>query len=61
VGLRFSKCTGRSVVFFFGGPSWLILQIKGHLKRKPTDLGVVGWFLGGQRSTRVGEIFYRVF
>jgi len=22
-----------------------------------TDLGVVGWFLGGQKSTRAGQIF----
>jgi hypothetical protein len=35
------------------------------LQKKMTDLGVVGWFLGGPKSTRVGpkkcEIFYRVF
>jgi hypothetical protein len=30
---------------------------KGHSKTKLTDLGVVGWFLGGQKSTRAGQIF----
>jgi hypothetical protein len=34
---------------------------KGHSKKKVTDLGVVGWFLGGQKSTRVGQIFVRDF
>jgi hypothetical protein len=34
---------------------------KGHSKKKVTDLGVVGWFLGGQKSTRVGQIFFRDF
>jgi hypothetical protein len=27
------------------------------LKKKVTDLDVVGWFLGGQKSTRVGQFF----
>jgi hypothetical protein len=35
--------------------------VKGHSKKKVTDLGVVGWFLGGQKSTRVGHIFFRDF
>jgi hypothetical protein len=26
-----------------------------------TDLDVVGWFLGGQKSTRVGQVFFRDF
>jgi hypothetical protein len=26
-----------------------------------TDLGVVGWFLGGQKSTRAGQFFFRDF
>jgi hypothetical protein len=34
---------------------------KGHSKRKVTDPYVVGWFLGGQKSTRVGQIFFRDF
>jgi hypothetical protein len=41
---------------------------KGHskLKNKMTGLGVVGWFLGGQKGTRAGQVFvcdffYRVF
>jgi hypothetical protein len=42
------------------------LVVKGHSKKKVTDPYVVGWFLGGQKSTRVGQIFfgdffYRVF
>jgi hypothetical protein len=40
-------------------------SVQGALKKVLTDLGVVGWFLGGQKSTRAGqifcEIFYRVF
>jgi hypothetical protein len=43
----------------------LSFVFEGHSKKKVTDLDVVGWFLGGQKSTRVGqifsEIFYRVF
>jgi hypothetical protein len=31
--------------------------LKGHSKRNPTDPDVVGWFLGGQKSTRVGQFF----
>jgi hypothetical protein len=42
------------VIFVFAAP-------KGHSKKKVTDLGVVGWFLGGQKSTRVGQICFRVF
>jgi hypothetical protein len=34
---------------------------QGALKKKVTDLGVVGWFLGGQKSTRIGQIFFRDF
>jgi hypothetical protein len=49
----------------FGGPSLLYQQVgelaQGALKKKVTGLGVVGWFLGGQKSTRVGQIFSRDF
>jgi hypothetical protein len=30
-------------------------------QNKMTDLGVVGWFLGGQGSTRTGQIFGEIF
>jgi hypothetical protein len=30
-------------------------------KKKVTDLDVVGWFLGGQKSTRAGQVFFRDF
>jgi hypothetical protein len=32
-------------------------ELQGALKTKVTDPYVVGWFLGGQKSTRVGQIF----
>jgi hypothetical protein len=34
---------------------------QGALKKKVTDPYVVGWFLGGQKSTRAGQIFFRDF
>jgi hypothetical protein len=34
---------------------------EGHSKKKVTDLDVVGWFLGGQKSTRVGQFFFEIF
>jgi hypothetical protein len=40
--------------------------MQGALKNKTTDLDVVGWFFGGQKRTRAGQIcfprfVYRVF
>jgi hypothetical protein len=29
--------------------------------KKPTDPDVVGWFLGGQKSTRAGQFFLFIF
>jgi hypothetical protein len=34
---------------------------RGALKKKVTDLGVVGWFLGAQKSTRAGQVCFRDF
>jgi hypothetical protein len=34
---------------------------KGQSKKKVTDPYVVGWFLGGQKSTRVGQKKTEVF
>jgi hypothetical protein len=34
---------------------------RGTQKKKVTDPYVVGWFLGGQKSTRAGQIFFREF
>jgi hypothetical protein len=34
-----------------------VLSVQGASKNILTDLGVVGWFLGGPKSTRVGQIF----
>jgi hypothetical protein len=39
----------------------LRIGLKVHSKKKVTDLGVVGWFLGGQKSTRAGQIFLEIF
>jgi hypothetical protein len=36
-------------------------DFKGHSKKKPTDPDVVGWFLGGQKSTRAGQFFFYLF
>jgi hypothetical protein len=40
-------------------------KTQGALKKNTTGLDVVGWFLGGQKSTSAGQIspefFYRVF
>jgi hypothetical protein len=33
----------------------------GQTKTKVTGPYVVGWFLGGQKNTRVGQIFFRGF
>jgi hypothetical protein len=33
-------------------------ELQGALKTKTTDPDVVGWFLGGQKSTRVGQFFF---
>jgi hypothetical protein len=44
---------------FVSSPS--LVLVKGALKTNPTDPYVVGWFLGGQKSTRVGWIFFRDF
>jgi hypothetical protein len=43
---------------------WLLLDaccVQGALKKKVTGPYVVGWFLGGQKSTRAGQIFFRDF
>jgi hypothetical protein len=34
---------------------------QGALIKKVTDLDVVGWFLGGQKSTRAGQFFWEIF
>jgi hypothetical protein len=34
---------------------------KGHSKNKMMDPYVVGWLLGGQKSTRAGQIFFEIF
>jgi hypothetical protein len=34
---------------------------QGALKKQLTGLGVVGWFLRGQKSTRAGQIFCEIF
>jgi hypothetical protein len=47
----FSVCLKRS-------KAPLALPLQGALKKKTTDAHVVaGWFLGGQKSTRAGQIF----
>jgi hypothetical protein len=59
-------------LFFFGGPLDYALSLsvvvcgQGALgpQKKTTDLDVVGWFLGhvgGQKSTKAGQIFPRDF
>jgi hypothetical protein len=36
-------------------------NLQGALQKKATDPDVVGWFLGGQKSTRVGQFFLDFF
>jgi hypothetical protein len=40
---------------------WPKTKGQGALKKKVTDPYVVGWFLGGQKSTRVGQVFFEIF
>jgi hypothetical protein len=43
------------------GPAKQVHVEQGVLNKKTTDPDVVGWFLGGQKSTRVGQYLFRFF
>jgi hypothetical protein len=62
--LIISNGRGHAIGISCAGPKSSIINstgikdiIKGHSKKKVTGPYVVGWFLGGQKSTRVGQIF----